>query len=78
MEQDRVIARAHRGRPLQMALIARLPGAALLSAQGLASLVAADEAIPIGFPIEDVFAFDPDLMAQLKAEWDKGHRPPPG
>lgn len=71
-----VLARAYLGEPAKMVEIERRPGVVLLSNPDLVSRVEANQIDPIGFPEEDIFAFDADLYDRLKMEWEQGQQPP--
>ena len=76
MRDRMVLARAYLGEPAKMVEVGRRPGVVFLSNPDLLSRVEANQIDPIGFPEEDIFAFDAELYDRLRSEWEQGQQPP--
>ena len=66
---ERVLVRASRGEPLER-LVCDADGRAFYLANPVfIEAVRAGVSRPVGFPVEDVFAFDARLYAELRRQW---------
>jgi hypothetical protein len=68
MGHDRVIARAYEGEPLERAVVAVGERVIYLAKPELAAAASAHGG-GVGFPKEDVFAFDEGAFAALTGQW---------
>ena len=65
----RVIVRAHGGQPLCRMICDLDRKAAYLAHPDMLAAVKCGDSRPVGFPLEDVFAYDAGLFTQLSRQW---------
>jgi hypothetical protein len=70
MRGEQVIVRALGGEPLIRRVWEVFPDAIYIcSEEGYEKLIAGDGWMPVGFPREDVFRYDPSMMEALLENW---------
>lgn len=77
MNRPIVIARAHRGEPVQRVVFGLGDNCVYLANPASIEAVESGESSPIGFPDEDVFIFDSAAYTALRSEWDQQHSTAP-
>lgn len=75
MRQTLVTARARGGEPVKRTIVAEMGGTVYLSNPAALDRVLRGEILPIGFPANDVFAYDAEVFCRLRDSWERGVTP---
>jgi hypothetical protein len=70
MDEDIILVRTYQGKPAQMVAVAHAPGIIYASNPALVERVKSGASSAVGFPVEDVFCYDPKVHAELQALWE--------
>jgi len=74
MAHIEAMARAFRGEPWRCLVVEMATRVAYLTSSEHVEDVEAGRLDPVGFPLEDIFEFDPTLFDRLRSQWERERR----
>lgn len=69
-----VIARAFGGKPIKRVLVDTSPAIAYLANPAFLDRVETGESSVVGFPLEDVYQYDPQCFSEMVDLWKRGNK----